>query len=370
MLAWVAFMLVSALSQNLVMYPTSGPVGSKFWYTVYSFQVNETVEMYFNGADQMVSCVGSNCSVSTTVPPNLGGSFSVSAQGSMGGSATSSFTITPSVSASPAAAKPGGSFTINGAGFYASDQSNVYFAGNNLGNLCQVDNTGVCSGSVSVPAGWTVANANLLQIVANMSIGNGSIFVVIPALKVSPNSGAVGASVAVTASNYTPGENVKVILNGLDTTKSCTTGKSGNCTVNLPVPVGTPGGLFLLAGQGNLSDTLSVNFTVSASVAYWPTKGVPGTAFTATMNGYVPGQNIVVTFPSIGVAGSCTSNATGSCIAYCTVPSTPKPCEFIALLTSKGDNNLTASGYFEVLPSSAGRASFALAALFVSLLFA
>jgi len=251
----------------------------------------------------------------------------------------------------------------------------VFVAGVNVaGSSCSIDVNGNLAGSATGPVVNATAGATTVQIVATSSTGTTSFFNVIPALKISPTSGTLLSLYTANASYYYPGEKVEIIFSGVDLGASCVANSKGTCTASVWLPSGFPLATFQVVGQGNLTSSSSANFNVTPSVIYSPTTGVPGTSFTATLQGYVPSMNVIVSFPSTGTACSCTINATGACVVQCTVPRTPYSCTFIALVTAKPPinniSNASSSGYFTVLASSAVRASQAFAALFLGLLLA
>jgi outer membrane protein assembly factor BamB len=130
--------------------PTSGGLGRAVVITGSGFTSTSTVA--FGASAFTAASFTSSTQITAKVPAGATtGVIRVATPGSGTGASSTSFTVTPSLSIAPAAAPPGGSVTVSGAGFGAFEGVDVYLGTQDLA-LATTNGGGLFSAPVSVPA--------------------------------------------------------------------------------------------------------------------------------------------------------------------------------------------------------------------------
>ncbi|MBZ5689021.1 MAG: IPT/TIG domain-containing protein [Acidobacteriia bacterium] len=271
----VSFTVVGAPSITSLS-PTSGAVGAAVTVTGTNFgatQGSSTVK--FNGTTASVTS-WSATSIRTTVPTGATtGNVVVHASGV--DSNGSNFTVFPSISSlSPTSGAVGASVTITGANFGSTQgSSTVKF---NTTTVTSITSWGATSIVATVPTG---AATGSVVVTVGGHASNGVTFTVVAAPNItslSPTSGAVGAAVTVTGTNFgaTQGSST-VKFNG--TTASVTSWSA--TSIKVTVPTGATTGNVVVHASG--VDSNGVTFTVFPSISSLsPTSGAVGASVTIT----------------------------------------------------------------------------------------
>jgi hypothetical protein len=180
-----------------------------------------------------------------------------------------------------------------------------------------------------------------------------AIFTLTPAISLNRIAGAVGSTVLLSGSTYTPNSTLTVTFNGAArrTSGICTTDASGyllasnNCAFT--VPATTAGSYTVTVSDGTYSG--SATFTVNPAIGLLPSAGPGGSLAAISGSGFAPFAPIAVSFDGRSVSTFCTSNATGS-ISACAF-TVPTVAAGIHTVTASDSTTYAASAIFTVTPA-------------------
>jgi YD repeat-containing protein len=301
--------------------PTGGPVGSSVTITGTNFgatQGSSTVK--FNGTTATTIGSWSTTSIVATVPAGATtGNVVVNASGVNSNGVA--FTVLPTItSLTPATGAVGAAVTIKGTAFGATQgTSAVAFNGTTataIGSwsattIVATVPTGATTGDVVVTVGGNASNGVSFTVVAAPSITS-----------LSPTSGAVGAPVTITGTNFgaTKGSG-KVTFNG---TTAATPGWSATL-IKATVPTGATTGNVVVYASGVNSN--GVNFTVltPSITTLSPTSGLAGTSVTISGANFGATQgSSTITFNAT-VATAISSWGSGQIVAVVPTGATTGP---------------------------------------------
>jgi hypothetical protein len=264
--------------------PTSGAVGASITIAGSNFgatQGSSTVK--FNGTSATVTTWSATSVVATVPTGATTGNVVVHASGV--DSAGKAFTVVaaPSItSLSPTSGAVGASVTIAGSNFGSTQgTSTVKFNG----TIATITSWAAGSIVTKVPTGATTGN---VVVHASGVDSNGSAFTVLPTPSISslsPTSGAVGASVTITGTNFGSTQGTSTVkFNG--TTATTVTTWTATSIVAI-VPTGATTGSVVVTVSGVAST--GVTFTVVAApsiTSLSPSSALVGTSVTITGTGF------------------------------------------------------------------------------------
>jgi hypothetical protein len=343
--ASAGYTVTPALSLN----PSAGAAGSTVTLSGSSYAPNSDITVTFDGAALTTSGIcttdasgyllaGNNCTF--TVPATTAGIHTVTvSDGTYTGSAT--FAVNPALSLIPSAgagtvirvislipsAGPAGSgAAISGSGFTPSSTIALTFDGS-VTTFCTADATGnisYCAFTVpAVAAGihTVMASDGTAYAASAIFTVTPAIFTLTPAISLNRIAGAVGSTVLLSGSTYTPNSTLTVTFNGAArrTSGICTTDASGyllasnNCAFTVPA---VPAGYYTVTvSDGTYSG--SATFTVTRSVSLTPRAGLVDSMAAVNGSGFMPYRAIALTFggsnvPATALGGiPCTTDASG-----------------------------------------------------------
>ena len=239
--------------------PTSGAVGASVTITGTSFGSTQgTSTVKFNGTTATTIGSWSATSIVATVPT---GATTGNVVVTVGGNASNgvSFTVVaaPNItSLSPTSGAVGATVTVNETNFGSTQgTSTVKFNG----TTATVRSWTATLIKVAVPTGAITGN---VVVHASGVDSNGVSFTVFPSItSLTPTSGAVGASVTITGSNFGSTQGTSTVkFNG---TTATTIGSWGTTSIIATVPTGATTGNVVVTVGGNASN--GVSFTVVAA---------------------------------------------------------------------------------------------------------
>jgi hypothetical protein len=140
----------------------------------------------------------------------------------------------------------------------------------------------------------------------------------------SPTSGVVYSTLAVTCTGFKPDEYVTLTWDGSDIAKKRASG-GGTATISFAIPRGVTG-RHLVKATGDLGTVVpSRGFRITPSLALSPTGGVNGQKISATLRGFAAGEVITLRFrtapgSSRTVARNIVASSTGTASATFVVP--------------------------------------------------
>src|SRR5437763_3602371 len=255
--------------------PTSGNVGTSVTISGSGFGSTQgTSTVTFNG----VTATPTSWSSSKIIAPVPSAATTGNVVVTVGGSASNGvkFTVTPNIiTLSPNSGAVGASITISGSGFGSTQvTSTVKFNG----TTATPSSWSASSIVTPVPSGATTGN---VVVTVNSVASNGVSFTVVPApsiSSVSPASGAVGASVTISGSNFGSTQGTSTVnFNG---TLATPTSWSATAIV-APVPSGATTGNVVVHASGVNSNGVSFTVVPAPSItSLSPSSGPVGASVT------------------------------------------------------------------------------------------
>jgi hypothetical protein len=301
----------------------AGKVGSKIAVSGSGFAPYQYLTLSFDGSSVSTDCStnagGSFRYCALTIPAAAAGLHVVTASDDSANSSSASYTVNPALSLSPSTGAAGSRAAITGSGFDAYTRITVSFDGSTVSTSCIAD----ASGSVRSCA-YTVPDATEGAHTVTASDGPNSasaMYTIGPAFSLNPAVGAVGSTVMLSGSNYTPDSNLTITFEGtaLRTSGNCTTDARGNLPASnncaFTVPPATAGIYNVTTSDGTYSGTTP--FTVNPAISLTARAGAVGGGAAVSGSGFASFDPITVSFDGSNIATDCTANASGS-FRYCT----------------------------------------------------
>jgi hypothetical protein len=336
------------VTAQLKVSPSSGPVGTVVRFNASGFANSSSLSITYPGGSAcngMTATTGS-FACTFTIPPAAASITFVATDGSSD-TASTAFTLTSALTASPTSGPIGTVVTFNGTGFGYSGSGLSVSVTWAKGTACTgtTSSIGNFSCAFTIPAG-TVGSRTPYTFNATDSFTRASVgFEVTPRLGVSPSSAAYNQSVLFTGSGFSMDSQVAVTWNGGAAACNATTSALGTFNCTYVIGVATVGAhTFTATDSAGLS--ASTPFTVSSEVAASPASGAPGTAVRFTGHGFDVGAVVNVTW-SGGTACAGTADGTGSFSCTFTIPAVAAGAH--PFKASEGSNHATTT--FTVVPA-------------------
>jgi hypothetical protein len=343
---------VSATSVLAV--PSSGPAGTSFEAQASGFGVSDLVSVSVDGVAQG-TCVADptgSCSVASTSPSAPSGTYDVTATGAPSGlTATSSFTVTPSVAIDPAHGSVRIGPKVTASGFDAFSTVNLDMDGFANGT-CYTDATGACQAYVFVPE---LANGAYVQTASESSspLSATTTYTVDGSVFVSPSSATAGTPIHAVAQGFNGGEVVDFSYAGTPL-GGCETGPDGSCILNFPLPFSPYGPATVTATGESTGVVATTALSTKAVIGPLTDDGPIGSTFSVQAQGFAADETVDIAMSNLSVGassvvGSCVADSLGDCTADATVASLPGGTN---TLSATGESSAaTASTFFVVTPS-------------------
>lgn len=321
-----------AVTAALKLTPSTGPVGTSVTADGTGFVASGSVTIHMNGAS--VTTNPSPCttlksgsfSCTFTVPASPAGAAKVTATDGTN-SASSTFTVSSSLSLSPTNGVVGTTVTATGAGFAASATITITFGGATVTTSpspCTSSTAGGFSCTFVIPT----SPAGATSVVASDGTNHASAsFVVNPKITLSPTGGPGGTLVAVSGTGFAASGTISVTFAGsaVATNPSpCSTILTGSFSCSITVPQ-VPGGPATVTATDSVNSA-SATFSVQTTLAVTPTSGIVGTKVSVTGTGFAATTSITITFNGATVSISpspCTTSSTGAFTCSFIVPPAP-----------------------------------------------
>ena len=334
------------VATQLLASPNSGPVGTSITFRGSNYSAAVAVTVTWSSGTACSSTTNSTGSFECTfvLTNSSVGPQVFTGTDAAGNFVTAVFTVTPSLTSTPATGPVGSTVLFSGTGFAATSLVTVNWTSvtactattNSLGSFrCSFVIRAQAQGTDTFTATDASSDSALAK------------FVVTPELVPTPATGVVGTSMKLVGSGYASDSNVSVGWSGGVACSPTTTKTNlvGNFSCTFVIP-STPAGARSFIGTDGASNTATAVFTVISSLSVSPTQGILGTYTKFSGLGFAAGSAVTVA-SSIGTACSATTNSTGafSCTYY--IPSvTPAAYKFTATDASSNAASVT----FTVLP--------------------
>ena len=316
--------------------PSSGPVGTSITVTGNGLAPNVSTTIKYDGVAKTTVVTDSDGSLSTTivVPESKAGPHTVLASNT-GGSASATFTVTPSISLSASSGTVGSSVTVTGKGFAAGKATQVKFNTLTVGTVTS-NTLGSFTATFTVPSSPSGANT----ISATNTGGTASgIFNIGTSLNLSKTSGPVDTSIIVTGKGFAPSSPISIKFNNVQQI-TVSSGVDGSFTGTFSIPEISGGSYPVMASDGS-SNTAASSFTVTPMQFLGSMAGPIGTPVAITGKGFAASSTITVKFNSV-TKSTITSSNLGSFSTTITIPSTATASNTV----SSSDNTNTVSATF------------------------
>ncbi len=289
------------ITRNIILLPNSGSTGNLVSVTGSGYLASSTIVITFDGATvattpaTIVSDGLGGFAASFTVPSASPGSHTVKATDNIGGSAQSTFTVTPSISLSPSTGRGGTTVTVTGAGFAPSDTVTIKFDAATI-LTAPTDSSGWFSQVFTIPL--AAAGSHLISATDMAGTTASAIFSVTPSISLAPSSGAVGTIVTVAGAGFAGSATITLLFAGLPmvtTPATILTDVFGGFTASFTVPSASAGAWSVLATDST-GFKGAATFAVTRRLSLSSTSGVAGTVVTVRGTGFAPGAQILFTF--------------------------------------------------------------------------
>ena len=262
-------------------------------------------------------------SASGTVPSTAVTGTLVATDGA-GKSASTAFTVTPTLVLTPTSGLPGSTVAVTGSGWGAAAVTLTFAGASVVTTPATITPTsGLISATFTVPSSGAGSTPGVKAVVASQgaTTATANFTVSARALTITPNSGAIGTTVVIIGSTLSPSATITMggPVTVLSPSGAITTDSTGTM---VPVTARINSGATLGANTITATDpakTAAGVFTVVApKLSVSPTSGPRNSVVTFTGTGWVP--NVQVTITLAGGSVLTTPDATGSFQAILTVP--------------------------------------------------
>jgi hypothetical protein len=316
--------------------PTSGDVGSSATVSGQGYTSGASISVSWSGSATFTCTVSGSVSTtgtwscSVTIPHSPHATYTITATESSGtpNSATTTFTVLSSLTASPSPSYYNTVVTVSASGFGASVGISISIPWTSGTSTCNglTTSAGDISCSFLVPA--TVAGPYTITALDASSNSATATVTIDPLLTVSPTSGNVGSAVTVTGEGYAASSSITMLWDA-STTLTCSSGSITTSTVgsfsctSITVPTSVAGAHTVSAHDAATptANSASTTFTVLPMITISPTSGVVGSSVLVTGTGFAGSTQVTVTWaPGGGTLCKATSGSTGSFSCTFTVP--------------------------------------------------
>ncbi len=305
------------LTPSLIVYRSSGPVGTKVTFTATGFAASSEISIvsgYYGTVCQSMTLANGTYVCPFTFGPGPAGSYTFKATDASNNNASATFVLGTTLTVSPAIGPVDTPLEFNGTGFAASTAVTVSWSG---GTVCR----GTTGPAGDFSCNTTMPAAPLGTQIFSATAGPTATttFTVQPSLSVSPGSGGAGTSATFSGAGYPASTWVNVTWTGA-TYCNGTTGASGGFSCSLLIPAGTAGGGYLFTGTDALRDKATTTFLVVTGLLDDPDHGPAGTAVTLNGSNFADNVAATVTWGSTAICPGATTNATGGFSCAYTIP--------------------------------------------------
>lgn len=336
-------------------------VGQAVTATLSGFQANEAVVISWNanGGQQLIT-VGSDttgASYTSFTPPSAPrGAYTLTATGSSSGlQASSTIAIGPGILITPSSANPGGTITVTGGGFSASESILVYFQTKTNGiTTATADTSGAFSTLLTVPIKYNPATTYYVYAVGTNKDNLRVYFSYVLPGFTNYNSSIYGQQTTFYGQGFVSKEIVSLYWayqqTGQVKVATVTAASDGTFQATFTVPSDPNLGYITVAAIGGTSKLkTTINVYEYAGLTISPGSGPAGTKVHVTGGGFTSGESVAVTFNNTSIA-TVTASTTGEWTTTFVVPTTTTLGSY-AIQAVGGTSGVSAYTYFTVIPT-------------------
>lgn len=336
-------------------------VGQQVNVTLSGFQANETVVISWNAnGGQQLATIGTDVtgtSSSSFTPPSAPkGSYTLTATGSNSGlKATSSLNVGPGILLTPNSANPGGTITVTGGGFSASENITVYFQSTTNGTVSVItDSTGAFTTPLTIPAKYNPSTQYYVYASGTNNDNLRVYFSYVPPGIAINGSATYGQQSTLYGQGFVSHETVNIYWDykqaGQVKVTSITAASDGTFQTNVIVPSDPNLGDVEVAAIGATSKLQAITYVYEyPGLVLSPASGKAGTKVQVKGGGFASGESVTVTFSNATVA-TATASTTGTWSASFVIPTTTAIGNYYIQATG-GSSGINAYGNFNVTPT-------------------
>lgn len=304
--ATTAFTITPRISLNQVLVAS----GSSVTVTGNGFAASVSVTVSVDGVAKGTTFTGTSgaFSMSLTIPTAAGGSHIITAVDGFANAANTGYTITASVTITPATMQGGNQATVAGAGFSPNIGVFVYIDGT-VAATPGSDTVGSFSTTVSVPR--LPAGSHTVSATDSLGRTASRTFTITPSVSVTPTSAPGGSQVALTGHGFAGSAAISVLVdNATISGATGTTDETGSFAIAGVTLPEVAGGIHVLKAQDTSGNSATVNVTITQVIAIAPLSGPPGTSVKVSGKSFIPGRAISINFDGVrltnapGVSGT------------------------------------------------------------------
>ncbi|MDV2989674.1 MAG: hypothetical protein P3T54_05970 [Dehalogenimonas sp.] len=321
----------AAISVNIVGTP-SGTVYSQF--TVSATEVTASTQysivLLQNGIERFAGNVtsdgdGNIPNSPVQVPPAPAGYHSVLLkQGSATiATASTTFTVYPSISVTPTTAPVGSQVMVNGTGYALNSLVTLTLGTTTLQPQITYLPNGSFSASFTVPpVARNTHNISAKDAFNNINVNIASLAVTPGIANITPIEGKVGDTITVTGGGFTAGGSVQLYFDTVSeanllktiTANASTSTNPGAISTTIVIPAAARGNHNIIARDvSSTTNTPGKVYTVTPKIILTPVSGAVGSAVTVTGSGFSANTSVSFEWDGSAISGvaAVTTNATG-----------------------------------------------------------
>ena len=289
------------LTRNIVLSPNIGPTGTTVQVAGSGFLASNPITITLDNVVVpttpaiVTSNVNGGFAASFNVSSTSPGAKTIKALDNVGGSATATFTVTPSIALSPVTGRGGTSVTVTGAGFTPTNSVLITFNTTAL-FTAPTDASGGFSQSITIP--YSAKGVYLVSVNDTLGKTATATFTVTPLVAITPGSGSPGTFVTVTGSGFSSDSLVTLTFGGTQMTtipSTITTDVFGAFTASFLVPLVGPG-TWNIRAQDSFGYQSTTTFSVGLNVVFSAARGTVGTLVSVNGLGFASMSPVTFTF--------------------------------------------------------------------------
>ncbi len=304
--------------------PYKGTVGTTISVSGMGFGEDESsIKIIYDDSDVETGITADSdgsWSSSFTAPASYSGTHTVDASGSDTSASDvedQTFTIEPTITASPSSCGVGCAITVKGTGFEDDETSiKVVFDDTNIKTGITADSNGSWSTTFNVPS--TYSGSHTID-ASGSSTSASDIddvsFTIVSGISIDKTSAYVGDVVNIDGTGFGENENnIYVTFDGIDQGKKINADDVGQWKTTLSIPAAV-NGTHAIGAYGSETYASSIedeDLTVLAKITLNPTSGNVGDTVSINGTGFTGGTTISVRFGTVSAISSVSSDSSGS----------------------------------------------------------
>jgi hypothetical protein len=310
------------ITPQITLSSTSVTPGTTILVNGSGFGASRTVTIYIDSVARTTTTSNTvgTFSDSLQIPSGAGGTHTVTATDSVLNTASTTYSVIPTVSLSSGSVTVGSQLTVTGANFAASTSVRIY-VGSTLITTVSSNTTGSFTANITVPQGTYGSHT----VTATDLSGNSddATFSIIPSISANTTTITSGSQITVSGNGFAASSTVRFYLdNSLINGGTVNTNTVGSFSQSLVIPVIT-GGNHTLEARDTSSNSASLSFAITQGITVNPQSGTAGSNIQVTGKGFIANKSISIKLDGAAITtapSSPVTNAGGEFTASFTIP--------------------------------------------------